>query len=214
MTNLKNKVALITGSARGIGKAIAERYAALGADIVVNYTKDEAAANETVTQAQKLGGQALAVQADVARVTDIKRLFATAQATFGKIDIVVANAGVELVNVPVTDFTEAQYDRLFDINTKGLFFTLQQAAKHVADNGRIIYIGSSTAGYPRPGYALHGGSKVAPEYLVQLLAQEVGPVSFGHEILPVRRADKLGVGVGARVARQAPEVASAAARAG
>ncbi len=175
MTNLKNKVALITGSAKGIGKAIAERYAALGADIVVNYTKDEAAANETVTQLKGLGVQAIAVQANIAKVADVERLFATAQATFSKIDIVVANAGVELVSIPVADFTEAQYDQLFDINTKGTFFTLQQAARHVADHGRIIYVGTSTANYPRPGYALHGGSKVAPEYLVRILAQELGP---------------------------------------
>ena len=175
MTDLRNKVALITGSARGIGRAIAERYAALGANIVVNYTKDAAAARETVAQIEKLGTRAIAVQADVAQVADIERLFATARATFGRLDIVVVNAGVELVSLPTTDFTEEQYDRLFDINTKGAFFTMQQAAKHVADHGRIIYIGSSTAGYPRPGYALHGGSKVAPEYLVRLLAQELGP---------------------------------------
>ena len=153
MTNLKNKVALITGSARGIGKAIAERYAALGADIVVNYTSNSAAADETVARINDLGGRALAVQADVAQVADIERLFTTAQTTFGKIDIVVVNAGVELLNVPVADFAEEQYDRLFGINTKGAFFTLQQAAKHVADHGRIIYIGSSTAGCPWPGYS-------------------------------------------------------------
>lgn len=117
MTNLKNKVALITGSARGIGKAIAERYAALGTDIVVNYTSNAAAANETVARINDLGGRTLAVQADVAQVANIERLFTTAQTTFGKIDIVVVNAGVELVNVPVADFTEEQYDRLFDINT-------------------------------------------------------------------------------------------------
>lgn len=195
MTNLKNKVALITGSARGIGKAIAERYAALGADIVVNYTKQEEAATETVGQLKALGVRAIAVQADVAQVADIERLFATAQTTFGKIDLVVANAGVELVGVPVADFTEAQYDHLFDINTKGAFFTLQKAANYVADNGRIIYIGSSTANYPRPGYALHGGSKVAPEYLVRLLAQEVGPRGVAvNAILPTATA---GAGVNA-----------------
>ncbi len=175
MTDLTNKVALITGSAKGIGKAIAERYAALGAAIVVNYARDKAAAAETVAQIETLGARAIAVQADVAKITDIERLFETARTHFGKIDIVVVNAGVELVSLPVADFTEAQYDQLFDINTKGAFFTMQQAARHVADHGRIIYVSSSTAGYPRPGYALHGGSKVAPQYLVQVLAQEIGP---------------------------------------
>lgn len=86
----------------------------------------------------------------------------------------MVNAGIELVGVPVTDFTEEQYDKLFGINTKGAFFTMQYAAKYISDHGRIIYIGSSTALYPRAGYALHGGSKVAPEYLKRVLAQELG----------------------------------------
>lgn len=174
MTNLSNKVALITGSARGIGKAVALRFASLGANIVVNYTKDHVAAETTLHELKSMGVNAISVQADVANLEDIKRLFETAQTDLGMIDIVVVNAGVELVGVPVTEFTEAQYDNLFSINTKGAFFTMQQAAHHVADKGRIIYIGSSTTGYPRPGYALHGGSKVAPEYLVQVLAQELG----------------------------------------
>ena len=110
----------------------------------------------------------------MAKPAELAHLFQTALTTFGKIDIVVVNAGPELVNLPVTDFTEAQYDQLFTTNTKGAFLTMQQAARHVADHGRILYISSSTASYPRPGYALHGGSKVAPQYLVQVLAQEIG----------------------------------------
>jgi 3-oxoacyl-[acyl-carrier protein] reductase len=174
MTNLTGKVALITGSARGIGKAIAERYAGLGADVVINYTRDEAAAHATVDGIKKLGRNAIAIRCDVSKTADIRNLFETAKETFGKIDIVVVNAGVELIGIPVTDFTEDQFDHMFGINTKGAFFTMQEAAKHVADNGRIIYISSSTSGYPRAGYALHGGSKVAPEYLVRILAQELG----------------------------------------
>lgn len=174
MTDLKGKTALITGSARGIGRAIAERYASLGANIVVNYSTDKSAADQTVESLKTFGVKVIAVQCDVAKVADVKRLFETAQSTFGKIDIVVANAGVEKTGLPIADFTEEQFDWMFDINTKGTFFTMQSAAKYVVDNGRIIYIGSSTTGYPRPGYALHGGSKTAPQYLVQILAQEVG----------------------------------------
>ena len=175
MTDLTNKVALITGSGKGIGKAIALRYAALGAAVVVNYAHDKPAADDTVAQLEKLGARALAVQADVAQAAELEHLFQTTLTTFGQLDIVVVNAGLELVGVPVTEFTEAQYDQLFATNTKGAFLTMQQAARHVADHGRIIYVSSSTAGYPRPGYALHGGSKVAPEYLVRVLAQEIGP---------------------------------------
>jgi 3-oxoacyl-[acyl-carrier protein] reductase len=93
---------------------------------------------------------------------------------FGRLDVVVANAVIELVGQSVLDFTEADFDRLFAINTKGAFFTLQKAAKYVADRGRIIYIGSSNTAFPLPGRALYGGSKLAPQFLVEVLAKEIG----------------------------------------
>lgn len=174
MNNLKGKVALITGSARGLGKAIAERYAALGADIVLNYSRDKIAAEETVSIIKAMGVKVIAVQADISKVAEIERLFAGALQAFGKIDIVVANAGIELVETPVTAFTEEQFDRVFSINTKGSYFTMQQAAKYVADNGRIIYIASSTTSFPVRGMAVYGGSKTTPRYLVDVLSKEIG----------------------------------------
>ena len=151
MNSLKGKVALITGSARGLGKAIAERYAALGADIVLNYSRDKIAAEETASNIKAMGVRVTAIQGDVSKVADIERLFDEAVKAFGKIDIVVANAGIELVETPVTAFTEEQFDRVFSINTKGSYFTMQQAAKHVSDNGRILYIASSTTSFPVAG---------------------------------------------------------------
>ena len=174
MTTLKNKVALVTGSARGLGKAIAERYADLGADIIINYSKDKASADEVIKNITSKGVKVLAIQADISKVADIRRLFAEAKKAFGKIDIIVANAGIEMVEVPVTEFTEEQFDRLFSINTKGSYFTMQQAAKDVEDNGRIIYIASSTTSFPVPGMAVYGGSKTTPRYLVNILSQEIG----------------------------------------
>lgn len=174
MNTLANKVALITGSSRGLGQAIAERYAALGASIIVNYTKGKEAAEQVVSTITVMGAKAIAVQADISKVADVERLFAESIAAFGKIDIVVANAGIELVETPVTDFTEEQFDRLFSINAKGSYFTLQQAARHVADNGRIIYIASSTTSFPVPGMAVYGGSKMAPRYVVDVLSKEIG----------------------------------------
>ncbi len=174
MNNLKGKVALITGSARGLGKAIAERYAALGADIVLNYSRDKAAADETVSNIKAMGVKVIAIQGDVSKVAEIEKLFNEAIAAFGRIDIVVANAGIELVETPVTDFTEEQFDRVFSINTKGSYFTMQQAAKHVADNGRILYIASSTTSFPVVGMAVYGGSKTTPRYLVDILSKEIG----------------------------------------
>jgi NAD(P)-dependent dehydrogenase (short-subunit alcohol dehydrogenase family) len=100
MTSLKNRVALVTGSARGIGKAIAVRYGSLGASVVVNYSTDEKRAQETVGKIERTGSVAIAVQADISKVADIDRLFAAALEKFGRLDIVVANAGVELVGQP------------------------------------------------------------------------------------------------------------------
>ena len=174
MNTLANKVALITGSARGLGRAIAERYAALGANIVLNYSKDKASADEAISTITAMGVKVIAVQGDVTKVADLERLFATAKDTFGKIDIVVANAGVELLEVPTTDFTEAQFDQLFTINARGTYFTIQQAARHVADGGRIIYVASSTTAFPTPGMAVYGGSKMPGRYIVEVLAKEIG----------------------------------------
>jgi 3-oxoacyl-[acyl-carrier protein] reductase len=174
MKTLHNKAAIITGSARGLGKAIAERYAALGADIVINYSKDKTAAEEVLKTIAAMGAKAIAVQADVTKLKEVQKLFAETKKAFGKVDIVVANAGIELIQLPVTDFTEEQFDKVFSINVKGAYFTLQEAAKHIEDKGRIIYISSSTTTSPVPGMAVYGGSKTTPKYLVEILAQEIG----------------------------------------
>ncbi|MDX6227856.1 MAG: 3-oxoacyl-[acyl-carrier protein] reductase [Frankiales bacterium] len=173
MTDLTGKTAVITGSARGLGKAIALRYAALGANVVVNYASRRAAADTTVAEIESLGAKAIAVQADVSQLSDIERLFAEAVDQFGQVDIAVANAGVEMIGIPFLETTEEQFDQLYGINAKGTFFTLQVAARHVVDNGRIIYIGSSTTVLPVPGYALYASSKLGPRYAVQVLAQEL-----------------------------------------
>lgn len=174
MKTLANKVALITGSGRGLGKAIAERYASLGANLVLNYSRDKESAEQVLSNVTAMGVKAILVKADVSKVAEIEQLFAQGIAEFGKIDIIVANAGIEMVETPVTAFTEEQFDRVFSINTKGTYFTMQQAAKHVSDNGRIIYIASSTTAFPVPGMAVYGGSKTTPRYLVNVLSQEIG----------------------------------------
>ena len=173
MTDLTGKTALVTGSARGIGRAIALRYAGLGANIVINYVSDPAVADATVADMRKLGVEAIAVRADVSGSADVERLFADALARFSTLDIVVASAGVEPIGIGFLDITEAQFDRSYAINTKGAFLSLQAAARHVADNGRIIYLGSSTTVSPVAGEALYGSSKTAPLYMVRVLAQEI-----------------------------------------
>ncbi len=185
MNTLTGKVALVTGSARGIGRAIAERYGSLGANVVVNYTSDASSAEQVVANIERSGAHAIAVKADVSKVADIDRLFSIALDAFGSLDIAVANAGLELVGQPVLDFTEEDFDRLFAVNTKGAFFTLQRAARHVADNGRIIYVGSSNTAHPLSGRGLYGGSKIAPQFLVEVLAKEIGARGVAvNSILP------------------------------
>lgn len=174
MTDLTNRTALITGSARGIGKAFALRYATLGANIAVNYSGDDTNAAATVAEIQGHGVDAIAIKADVSQPDQLDRLFTETLQRFGTLDIVVANAGVELIDQPILDATEEQFDRLFAINTKGTLFTLQKAAEHVAHNGRIISIGSSTTVLPAAGVGLYGASKIAARYVVGVLALEVG----------------------------------------
>lgn len=141
---------------------------------MVNYTASDKHAQKTVAAIEQMGTSAVAVRADVSKVADIERLFATTIERYGRVDIVVANAGIEVVGLPVADVTEADYDRVFDVNTKGAFFPLSSAARHITVNGRIIYVGSSSTAFPRPGYALYSGSKMAPLIFVEVLATELG----------------------------------------
>ncbi|MEK1913589.1 MAG: glucose 1-dehydrogenase [Pseudomonas chlororaphis] len=172
--NLQGKVAIVTGSSKGLGRAIALRLAERGANVVINYLRDKAPADEVVAAAIAEGVKAISVQADVSNVVEIEALFQAGLRAFGKIDIVVANAGIEKVNIQVVDVTEEDFDLLFRVNTKGPYFVMQAAARHIADGGRIINIASSSTSRPQPGLGLYGTSKSAPKYLVRVLAQEIG----------------------------------------
>jgi 3-oxoacyl-[acyl-carrier protein] reductase len=172
---LKGKTALVTGSSKGLGRAILLRLAARGANVVVNYSRDESAANEVLDAARAVGVQAISVAADVSQVDGIQRLYDATVDEFGQVDIVVANAGMEKVNVPVADVTEEDFDLLFRVNTKGPYFVLREAARRIADNGRIITISSNTTTVPQLGVGLYGTSKVATAYLARVLALELGP---------------------------------------
>jgi 3-oxoacyl-[acyl-carrier protein] reductase len=121
---LEGKTALVTGSSRGIGRAIAERLAANGAAVAINYTGSRQKAQEAVKEVVAKGGNAVAIQADVSKPTEVQRLFNEAEKALGPLDIVVANAGVYL-SKPLIESTEDDYNHVFDINTRGVFFTLQ-----------------------------------------------------------------------------------------
>jgi len=168
-----SKVAIVTGGSRGIGRATAERLARDGARVVVNYVQAKAAADEVVAAIAGRGGEAVAVQADVSALAEIPKLFDAAEARFGQVAIVVANAGIYLPK-PIAQTTEAMYDRMFAI-TKGTFFLLQAAAERVADGGRIITISSgATLGWATNGPA-YAGSKAAIEQFTRALSKVLGP---------------------------------------
>ena len=130
MTASTNKVALVTGAATGIGRAIAIRLGKDGIAVAINYVGSPAQADEVVNEIREAGGIATGFSADVSVVSDITKLFNDVNTTFGGIDIVVANAGIAVMGIPIVDVNEADFDRINAINYKGTFFVLQQAAKH------------------------------------------------------------------------------------
>jgi 3-oxoacyl-[acyl-carrier protein] reductase len=172
--NLQGKVAIVTGASRGIGRAIALRLSRDGAGVVVNYAGSEQHAREAVAEIEKAGGQAFAVQADVSKAAEVAKLFDAAFQRFGRLDILVNNAGIILYK-PVADTTEEEFDRLMAVNVKGTFLCCQQAARRMADGGRIINLSSSTTALMMPKYGAYVASKGAVEQLTHILARELGP---------------------------------------
>jgi 3-oxoacyl-[acyl-carrier protein] reductase len=179
---LQGKNALVTGSSRGIGRAIAERLAADGAAVVVNYARSPQQAREVVDGIKARDGKALAFQADVSKPAEVRHLFDETEKQVGPLDIVVANAGVYL-SKPLVEYTEVDYDHLFIINTRGVFFTLQEAARRVRDGGRIIAVSTGGTKMPFANAALYLGSKAAVEQFVRSLAREMGPRNITANIL-------------------------------
>ncbi|WP_379070837.1 glucose 1-dehydrogenase [Mesorhizobium sp. UC22_110] len=170
----EGKTAIVTGSSRGIGRAIAERLADDGAGVVINYLENESRAREVVDEIEAKGGKAIAVQADVSNPVDIRRLFDEAEAAFGRPDIVVANAATAIIK-PLVEATEQDYDRVFDTNTKGVFFILQEAAKRLRDNGHIVVTSTGGTKMFFGQTSLYLGSKGAVEQFVRVLSRELGP---------------------------------------
>lgn len=172
---LRGKVALVTGASRGIGAEIARRLAEGGAAVVVNYRDDAEIehARSVVDDIVNAGGLAYAVLADVREPAAIERLFAQTLGRFGGLDIAVLNAGGDAVVKSVIDTTEEDFDRVIALNARGQFIALQQAARLVRDNGRIVFISSSTASQPYPGTSSYSGAKTASETYVRVLAKEI-----------------------------------------
>ncbi len=172
MDTLQGKVAVVTGASRGIGRATAERLAKDGATVVVNYATSAAEADAVVEGIKAQGGTALAVQADIARVDDIRRLFSETRERLGRLDILVANAGYSCFK-PMAEITEEDFDRTYALNAKGTFFCLQEALRYMADGGRIVCISTIGTELNLPGGSCYFGSKAAVEQFCRVLAKEV-----------------------------------------
>ena len=172
--NTSRQVAIVTGASRGIGAAVARRLAKDGYAVVVNYAGRVADANAVVQAIESAGGQAIAIQADVADPVAVRTLFDAAVQAFGRIDVLVNNAGIMPSALPpmaVTD--DATFDRVFAINVKGTFNTLREAANRLEQGGRIVNFSTSVIGRGMPGYSVYAASKGAVENFTQILAQEL-----------------------------------------
>ena len=173
-------VALVTGSSKGIGRAIAERFAAEGADVVINYNSDPRGAEEAVVAARTFGGRAIAIQADLGTVAGVRALVAQSIAQMGRLDILVNNAGVEK-HAPFWEVSEADYDTVLNVNLKGVFFTTQAFVEHLRRDGRtgrIVNISSVHEELPFPNFAAYCASKGGLRMLTRNLAVELGPLGI------------------------------------
>jgi 3-oxoacyl-[acyl-carrier protein] reductase len=165
------KVAIITGSSRGIGRAIAVRLAHHGFAVVINFVNDAAEAKKAVDEIRGAGNQAISVQADVSKATDVARLFDEAEHAFGGIDVLVNNAGI-MPAKPIVEMEIELFERTFAINVRGAFNTLKQAAKRLRSGGRIVNLSSSCVDLGLPRYAVYNASKAAVDALTKTLANE------------------------------------------
>ena len=186
---LRDKVAIVTGGNSGIGKAVVIALATEGANVVIDWVFDEQATEDLEKQLVALGDKVTAVKADVSKVDDLERLVQTAVSTFGRLDIMVNNAGVE-TRTSILDTTEAQYEKVLDINLKSAFFGTQLAAKQMiaqGDGGRIINMTSVHEDWPMPNNTAYCLSKGGMRMLTRTAGVELAP----HNVLVV------GVGPGA-----------------
>jgi 3-oxoacyl-[acyl-carrier protein] reductase len=175
MGKLNNKVAVVTGASKGIGAGIAKGLAAEGASVVVNYASSKEGATQVVQEIVGNGGKAIAVKGDVANASDVKQLFAETKKAFGRVDVLVNNAGVyEFASLE--DNTEQQFHRHFNTNVLGLLLATKEAARNFGDEGgSIINIGSVASQLTPPTSVVYTATKGAVDAVTRVLAKELGP---------------------------------------
>ena len=173
MRKLEDKVAIVTGGSRGIGANICTSLAAAGAKVVVNYTSKHPAAAEVVAKIESDGGAAIAVQADVSQVEDVRKLFDAAEQQWGPVDILVNNAGIVHYKT-IEETSDEEFDRVMQVNTYGVFYALREAATRLAKGGRVINISSSAVRMMLPTYGPYCATKGAVEQMTRSFAKEMG----------------------------------------
>ncbi|GIP23284.1 MULTISPECIES: SDR family oxidoreductase [Paenibacillus] len=172
--SINEQVAIVTGASRGIGQQIAVQLAQSGVKVVVNYSSNATKADEVVKTIEQSGGEAIAIRADVSKVSEVEALFSETLERFGRVDILINNAGI-MEGRAIADVTEEDFDRNFAVNVKGTYFACQQAMQHMAEGGTIINFSTSVAGAMLPTYSIYAATKGAVEQLTRQLAKEFGP---------------------------------------
>src|SRR5687768_973277 len=170
---LQNKVAIVTGASRGIGAEIARLLAEAGAKIILNYFSNRHAAEAVCSEIMEAGGEALPVRADVSHAAEVRILFDAAIGRFGRVDILVNNAGI-LLSREIADTRDEEFDRVWSINARSVFYALREAATRLADNGRVVSLSSTVTRLMLPNYAAYAASKGAVEQLTRIFAKEAG----------------------------------------
>ncbi len=166
--------AIVTGASKGIGAAIARRLSRDGFQVVINYGKDEAAADALVRSLEDQGSKAIAIQGDVAETATHERLFEAAEKAFGPVGVLVNNAGT-MRNASIAEVSDEDFDRQCAVNLGGVFRAMRLASSRLTDSGRIISISSSVVGLYQPNYGLYAATKAAVEAMTRVLAKELGP---------------------------------------
>jgi 3-oxoacyl-[acyl-carrier protein] reductase len=172
MSNANGKVAIVTGSSRGIGAAIAERLAADGFTVVINYAGSTAPAEALAAKIQKAGYRATAVQADVSDPAAVTRMFDSAETAYGGVDVLVNNAGIMQLSA-IGETSDKLFDRQIAINLKGVFNGMREAALRLRNGGRIISFSSSVVGLYQPTYGVYAATKAGIEAMTHILSREV-----------------------------------------
>lgn len=170
---LANKSIIITGSSRGIGKEIALLLAKNGASVVINYTNNKTNAEAVKNTIETSGGKAITVLADVSKKDDVIRLFDSAIEAFGKIDVLINNAGV-MKNKLFKDYSQDDFSTQFDVNVRGVFNTMQEATTKLADNDIILNFSSTTTKLMLPSYGIYSATKAAVEQMTRVVSKEIG----------------------------------------